>query len=111
MVLLTTRVTVLFYVQGNLMPKVRLSEDLTPISDFRVRTAELVAKVKKTKRPIILTQRGRSAAVLEDIHEYERRTDRLDLLESVMAGLQATEKGAVVSHKRAMTELDKVLNG
>ena len=49
------------------MPKIRLSEDLTPIGDLRVRTAELVAKVKKTKRPIILTQRGRLAAVLEDM--------------------------------------------
>ena len=29
------------------MSKVRLSEDLPPISDFRLRTAELVAKVKK----------------------------------------------------------------
>ena len=93
------------------MPKVRLSEDLTPISDFRVRTAELVAKVKKTKRPIILTQRGRSAAVLEDIQEYERRTDRLELLESVLAGLRAAERGEVVPHKQAMAALDKVLHG
>lgn len=93
------------------MAKVRLSEDLTPISDFRVRTAELVAKVKKTKRPIILTQRGRSSAVLEDIQEYERRADRLELLESILAGLRAAEKGEVVSHKQAMAELDKVLHG
>lgn len=55
------------------MPKIRLSEDLTSISDFRLRTAELVAKAKKTRRPIILTQRGRSAAVFEDVREYERR--------------------------------------
>ena len=93
------------------MPKVRLSEDLTPISDFRVRTAELVAKVKKTKRPIILTQRGRSSAVLEDIQEYERRTDRLELLESILTGVRAAERGELVSHKQAMAELDKVLNG
>ena len=93
------------------MARVRFSEDLTPISDFRVRTAEIVAKVKMTKRPVILTQRGRSAAVLEDIHEYERRAERLELLEAVIEGLRAAEKGAVVSHSRAMAELDKVLKG
>lgn len=93
------------------MPKVRLSEDLTPISDFRIRTAELVAKIRKTKRPIILTQRGRSAAVLEDIHEYERRAERLELLEAIVAGLRAVERGEVVSQAKAMAELDKVLNG
>ena len=92
------------------MTRVRLSEDLTQISDFRVRTAEIVAKVKKTKRPVILTQRGRSAAVLEDIREYEQRAERLELLEAVLEGLRAAEKGAVVSHAKAMAELDKVLN-
>jgi prevent-host-death family protein len=71
-----------------------------------------VAKVKKTKRPIILTQRGRSAAaVLEDIQEYERRAERLELLEAILKGLRAAEKGEIVSHKRAMVELDKVLHG
>jgi len=93
------------------MSRVRLSEDLTPISDFRIRSAELVAKVRKTKRPIVLTQRGRSAAVLEDIHEYERRTERLELLEAIIVGLRAAERGEVVSHAKAMVELDKVLNG
>ncbi len=92
------------------MTRVRLSEDLTPISDFRVRTAEIVAKVKRTKRPVILTQRGRSAAVLEDIHEFERRVERLELLEAILQGLRAAEKGALVSHAKAMGELDKVLN-
>jgi prevent-host-death family protein len=92
------------------MARVKLTEDLTPISDFRVRTAEIVAKVKKTRRPVILTQRGRSAAVVEDVHEYERRAERLELLEAVLAGLRAAEKGQVVSHAKAMAELDRVLN-
>ncbi|MES4785381.1 MAG: prevent-host-death family protein [Nitrospiraceae bacterium] len=93
------------------MQKVRLSEDLTPISDFRMRTAELVAKVRKTKRPIVLTQRGRSAAVLEDIREYERRAERLELLEAIVTGIRATENGEVISHAKAMAELDKLLHG
>jgi len=92
------------------MARVSLVEDLTPISDFRIRTAEIVARIKKTRRPIILTQRGRSAAVLEDIREYERKIERLELLEAVLAGLRAAEKGEVVSHAKAMAELDKVLN-
>jgi len=92
------------------MARVKLTEDLTPISDFRVRTAEIVAKVKKTKRPVILTQRGRSAAVLEDVHEYERKTERLELLEAVLAGLRAAEKGEVVPHAKTMAKLDKILN-
>jgi antitoxin YefM len=92
------------------MSRIRFSEDLTPINDFRAHTAEIVAKVKKTKRPVILTQRGRSAAVLEDIQVYEQRTERVELLEAVLDGLRAAETGAVISHTRAMAELDKLLN-
>lgn len=33
------------------MPKIKLSEDLTPISEFRLRTAELVAREKRTAAP------------------------------------------------------------
>lgn len=93
------------------MNRIRLLEDFTPISDFRVRTAEIVAKVRKTKRPLILTQRGRSAAILEDIGEYEKNMERLELLEAILKGLRAAEKGEVVTHAKAMSQLDKILNG
>lgn len=92
------------------MKKIRLLEDLTPISDFRVRTAEIVAKVRKTKRPLVLTQRGRSAAVLEDIEEFEKKEERLELLEDILRGLQAVETGKVTTHAKAMAQLDKILN-
>jgi len=93
------------------MKKFRLLEDLTPISDFRVRTAEIVAKVRKTKRPLVLTQRGRSAAIIEDIGEYEKKEERLELLESILSGLQAAEKGEVMTHAKAMSQLDNIFNG
>lgn len=80
------------------MKRLRLLEDLPPIGDFRLRTAEIVAKVRKTKRLLILTQRGRSAAVLEDIGEYENNAARLVLLETILNDLRTAEKGKVVSH-------------
>jgi prevent-host-death family protein len=92
------------------MPKVSLSEDLLPISDFRTHTAEVVEKMKRTGRPVILTQHGRSTAVLEDVREYERRAERVELLEAILTGIRAAEKRQVVSHAKAMAELDRALN-
>jgi len=92
------------------MPRLKLADDIVPIRDIRTRTAELLAKLKSKKRAIILTQRGRPVAVLEDIREYERQAEYLQLLESVLAGLRASEKGDVVSHKEALAELNKVLH-
>ena len=90
--------------------KPKLSEDITPVTEFRTKAAELIQKIKKTRRPLILTQHGRSAAVLEDVREYENRLERLALLESIVKGFQASERGEVTSHKGAMRQLDELLN-
>jgi len=91
--------------------KAKLAEDVTPVTDFRTNAAELLERVKKTKRPLILTQRGRSAAVLEDVKEYEDRLERLELLEAIVRGLEAAEKGESVSHLEAMRQLHRLIDG
>ncbi len=90
--------------------KLSLADDVTPLTDFRTRSAQLLEKIKKTRRPIILTRRGRTAAVVEDIREYENRLDRISLLESIVRGLQAAELGKVVKHTEVMRQMDKLLN-
>ena len=89
--------------------KPKLAEDITPVTEFRTKTADLIKKINKTRRPQILTQHGRSAAVLEDVREYENRLEKLALLESIVKGLQAAERGEMTSHKEAMRQLDKIL--
>jgi len=91
--------------------KAKLTEDVIPVTDFRANAAELIQKIKKTRRPLILTQHGRSAAVVEDMKEYEDRLKRLELLEAIVRGLQAAEKGELVSHEEAMRQVDALLNG
>jgi prevent-host-death family protein len=91
--------------------KAKLAEDVTPVTDFRTNAAELIERIKKTKRPLILTQRGRSAAVLEDVKEYEDRLERLELLEAIVRGLEAAEKGESVSHLEAMRQLHQLIDG
>lgn len=90
--------------------RVQLAEDLIPVTDFRSHAASLLARLKKTRRPLILTQRGRSSVVLEDVKEYENRLERLALLEAIVQGLQAAEKGNLIPHEEAMRQLDALLN-
>ena len=90
--------------------KPKLAEDITPVTEFRTKAAELIEKIKKTRRPLILTQRGRAAAVLEDVREYEERLEKLALMESIVKGLQAAERGEMTSHKEAMRQLDELLS-
>jgi prevent-host-death family protein len=53
------------------MDGINLEEDIRPLSEFRANTATLVRQVKKTGRPLVLTQHGKSAVVLLDVGHYQ----------------------------------------
>lgn len=44
---------------------------IIPISDLQTEAKRYVEQVKKTKEPVIITQRGRASAVLVDYEDYE----------------------------------------
>jgi prevent-host-death family protein len=47
-------------------------EDICPVTEFRSDINAMLQKTKATHRPIILTQHGRSTAVVVDIADYQR---------------------------------------
>jgi antitoxin YefM len=63
--------------------RLRLSRDIRPLSEFRANTAAFVRHVQESRQPLVLTQHGRSAAVLLGISEYERLLERAELLEDI----------------------------
>jgi antitoxin YefM len=83
------------------MPRLRPTQDIRPMADFRANLAAVLEQVQRTKRPVIVTQHGRSAAVLVDAAAYEAMQDRLELLEEVRAAEDQVARGEGVSHARA----------
>ena len=65
------------------MPKVKPSEDIRPLSEFRAKMAAFIDQVRDTGRPVFLTEHGRSAAVLLAVSEYEALVEALELLPDV----------------------------
>jgi len=49
------------------MPLFRPSIDVRPVTEFRTHTSAVLEQVHATKRPVVLTQHGRSTAVLLDV--------------------------------------------
>ena len=58
------------------MTEVRFSEDVRPITDLKAHAAEIVDHARSSRRPILLTRRGRGVAVLLDLEEFEALRDR-----------------------------------
>ena len=83
------------------MSRVRVDEDIRPLSEFRAGVATFVKQIHETRRPMVLTQRGRGVAVLVDVHEYERMQERLEVLEEVYKAEEQLAAGDGVSHAEA----------
>jgi prevent-host-death family protein len=68
------------------MARVKLSEDLRPLSDLETATSEVVQQARSTGRPVVLTREGRGVAVLLSLEAFEDlqvSSDRLELQQAV----------------------------
>ncbi len=83
------------------VPRVRPAQDILPLAEFRANLAAVVQQVQRTKRPVILTQHGRSAAVLMDVAEYEALMERLELLQDVREAERQLGRGQSIPHSKA----------
>ena len=83
------------------MPRVRPTQDIRPLADCRANLATVIRQVQRTKRPVILTQHGRSAAVLMDAAEYEALLERAQSLEDVRIAEGEVDSGQGITHTKA----------
>ena len=66
--------------------------------------------MRETKRPLILTQHGRSSAVLLDVGAYERMVEAIELVSDVRTpGNQQLADGRGKSHADAREEVLQAL--
>ena len=83
------------------MQRLILDKDIKPMSEFRAHTASCIQQVQNSKRPVVITHHGKSAAVLIDVAEFESMSQRLELLEDIAAGESQIDAGKGVPHAKA----------
>lgn len=88
--------------QGTPMRRARPSQDVRPLSEFRANVATFVEQVQTTGRPLILTQHGRSAAILLGVQEYEALIERAEVANDVRTAEAQIATGQGIAHGRAL---------
>ncbi|RLE21859.1 MAG: prevent-host-death family protein [Acidobacteria bacterium] len=78
-----------------------VAEDIKPVSEFRARSAALIAQVQQSRRPLILTQHGRGSVVVLDVHEFEAMREEIELLRDLGIAERQIDGGHGVSHDDA----------
>jgi len=87
------------------MRRIHLEEDIKPVTEFRAKTASLIEQVRETKRVLVLTQRGRSAAVVVDVGEYQRMVEELELLRDIHTAEKQLAEGLGIEHEQARQQV------
>ncbi|NNF05490.1 MAG: type II toxin-antitoxin system Phd/YefM family antitoxin [Candidatus Eisenbacteria bacterium] len=82
---------------------------IVPITDLRQDAAAVLKQLRDQKQPLVITQRGRAAAVMLSIEEYERSVREHDLLKLLAQGEKEiqVEKGHTLAE--VLKEADALL--
>lgn len=89
------------------MQRLKIDQDIKPLSEVRTGIANFIKQVHDTKRPVIITQHGKGVAVLLDAHEYEAMQEKLELLTDVQLSLNQLESGQGIDHENAKEKVLK----
>jgi prevent-host-death family protein len=73
-----------------------ITKDIQPLTTFRNNSVKMMQRLKKTRRPIILTVNGKPEAVVQDAAAYQRLLDlaaSADVNEGIRQGLEDMREG------------------
>jgi prevent-host-death family protein len=84
---------------------VKFSEDIIPLTDLKTNPGRVVRQVADSRRPVLLTSRGRGVAVVQSIAEYEAAEEERDFMRAVVQGIADVEAGREVSIEEVRARL------
>jgi len=85
-----------------------ITKDIQPLTTFRNNSVKFMKRLKKTRRPIILTVNGKPEAVVQSAAEYQRLLNlaaQTDPEEGLRQGLEDIAKGRTRPAREVFAEL------
>ncbi|PID41997.1 MAG: prevent-host-death family protein [Proteobacteria bacterium] len=83
------------------MQRLRIDQDIKPLSEVRTGIASFIKQVHDTKRPVVITQHGKGVAVLLGVNEYESMQEKIELLTDIQISINQIDNGDGVEHDDA----------
>jgi prevent-host-death family protein len=86
-----------------------ITKDIQSVTAFRRRSGEFLKQLKKSKRPVVLTVKGKAAAVVQDAKAYQRLLDiaaQADAGEGIRQGLEDVKEGKLRPARKFFDEFE-----
>jgi prevent-host-death family protein len=84
--------------------------NILPVSDLRQNAAKVLKKLRDKNEPIIITQRGRAAAVIIGVEAYEKSEHDKEILRLLAKGEKEIEIGEGYDIDIVLAEADSILS-
>jgi len=88
------------------MPRV---PEIMPVTDLRQDAAAALKRVRASRQPLIITQRGRAAAVMLSVEAYEKAEYERQLLRLLAKGEKEIAAGQGYDLDKVLDEADALL--
>jgi prevent-host-death family protein len=86
-----------------------ITKDIQSLTTFRRRSGEFLKQLKKSKRPVVLTVKGKAAAIVQDAEAYQRLLDiaaGANAEEGIRQGLEEAREGRVRAVREFFDEFE-----
>jgi len=70
-----------------------IANDIRSLSDFKRNTSELLARMKRTGNPLVLTINGKAEVIVQDAGAYQELLERVETIEALRRGLTDVKNG------------------
>ena len=84
--------------------------NIIPVSDLRQDAAKVIKRVKDSREPIVITQRGRAAAVMLSVEAFEQSERDRELLRLLAKGEKEFEAGEGHDLESVLAQVDAILS-
>jgi prevent-host-death family protein len=84
--------------------------NILPVSDLRQDAAKVLKKLRDNKEPIVITQRGRAAAVIIGVEAYEKSEHDKEILRLLAKGEKEIENDEGYDLDTVLAEADLILS-
>lgn len=85
--------------------------EIIPVSDLRQDAAAVLKRVRTSNEPLIVTQRGRAAAVMLSVKSYEQVDYERQLLHQLLRGEREIAAEHGYDLESILAEADSLLSG
>ena len=87
------------------MRPLNISQNIVSLSDFKNKASKMLHEIQNSRRPLVITQNGKAAAVLISPSDFDLLTEQARFVEAVQRGLEDVQNGRVLPDEDLGKEL------